>query len=71
MSTKKLTISVPEELADYLRSQPNTSAVVAEAVEEYRDRELHEQLEEAYRADAAESRRLHAEWEPVDFEEDG
>lgn len=68
MSTKKLTVSMPEDLADYLRSKPNTSAVVAEAVEEYRARELEKQLEAAYREDAAESRRLHEEWESVDAE---
>lgn len=68
MSKKKLTVSVPEDLAGYLRSKPNASAVVAEAVEEYRARELERRLEEAYREDAAESQRLHADWVSVDAE---
>jgi hypothetical protein len=68
MSKMKLTVSVPEDLATYLRSKPNVSAVVAEAVEEYRVRELAEQLEAAYREDASESERLHEEWQPVDAE---
>lgn len=68
MSKKRLTVSVPGEVADYLRSKPNASAVVAEAVEEYRARELEERLERAYREDAAESERLHGEWESVDAE---
>jgi len=71
MRTKKLTVSMPADLADYLRSKPNSSAVVAEAVEEYRARELEERLEEAYREDAAESERLHEEWESVDAAVDG
>jgi hypothetical protein len=68
MSKTKLTVSVPEDLAAYLRSKPNVSAVVAEAVEEYRVRELEELLETAYREDAPESERLHEEWKPVDAE---
>ncbi|HEX9699917.1 MAG TPA: hypothetical protein VGD06_10695 [Acidobacteriota bacterium] len=68
MSKIKLTVSVSEDLATYLRSKPNASAVVAEAVEEYRVRELEELLETAYREDAPESERLHEEWKPVDAE---
>lgn len=68
MSKKKLTVSLPGEIADYLRSKPNVSAVVAEAVEEYRVRELEEQLEDAYRQDAEESGRIHEEWSSVDAE---
>jgi hypothetical protein len=68
MSKTKLTVSVSEDLATYLRSKPNASAVVAEAVEEYRVRELEERLGAAYREDASESERLHEEWEAVDAE---
>jgi hypothetical protein len=68
MGTKRLTVSMPEELAEYLRSKPNASAVVAEAVEEYRVRELELRLEEAYREDAGESEKLHEEWSSVDAE---
>lgn len=68
MSRKKLTVSVPEELADYLQSKPNASAVVAEAVNIYRARELEARLAEDYRQDAAESERLNDEWRVVDAE---
>ena len=68
MGKIKLTVSVPEDLATYLRSKPNASAVVAEAVEEYRVRELEARLEAAYREDASESEQLHEEWETVDAE---
>jgi post-segregation antitoxin (ccd killing protein) len=68
MGRKKLTVSVPEELAEYLQSKPNVSAVVAEAVRAYRARELDTRLEEAYREGAAESARLNAEWRAADAE---
>lgn len=68
MSRTKLTVSVPEEMAEYLRSQVNASAVVAEAVEEYRARKLEERLETAYREDAEEAERLCEAWEGVDAE---
>ncbi len=68
MTKTKLTVSLSEELAQYLRSMPNASSVVAEAVAEYRARELEHRLEEAYREDAAESEELNGEWEGVDTE---
>lgn len=68
MSKAKITVSVPGDVADYLRSKPNVSAVVTEAVEEYRVRELEEQLEDAYRRDADESEQIHEEWSSVDAE---
>ena len=68
MSKAKITFSLPEELAKYLRAQPNASSVVAEAVEEYRASELEARLEEAYRQDAEESQQLHEEWQAVDVE---
>jgi hypothetical protein len=71
MPKVRLTISVDEGIAAYLRAAPNASAVVAEAVEEYRVRRLEEELEEAYREDAEESARLDAEWREVDPEMDG
>ncbi len=68
--TKKtrLTISVAPGLAEYLRSAPNASALVAEAVEEYRARALRRELEEAYREDADEASRINSEWEAADAE---
>lgn len=68
MSKAKLTVSLPQEVAEYLRSTPNASAVVAEAVVEYRARETEKELEAAYLQDAAESERLNRDWESVDAE---
>lgn len=63
-----MTISVAEEVADYLRSTPSVSSTIAEAVEAYRARELEERLEEAYREDATEADELNREWESADAE---
>ena len=68
MSKAKLTISITEELAEYLRSTPSVSSTIAEAVEAYRARELEAKLEEAYSEDAAEAERLSREWESADAE---
>jgi len=68
MSKAKLTISIDLELAEYLRGTPSVSATIAEAVAEYRVRELAAELEEAYREDASEAARLNRDWEPVDTE---
>ena len=68
MSKAKLTISVPEELAEYLRNTSSVSSTIAEAVEAYRARELEARLEEAYREDAAEAEQLGREWESADAE---
>ena len=64
----RITVSLPVETARYLRSTSNASAVVREAVEAYRTRQLAQRLEEAYRADAAETERLNREWEHADAE---
>jgi hypothetical protein len=68
MSKVKMTISVDEEIAGYLREAPNASAVVAEAVEVYRAQKLEQRLEAAYQEDAAASEALNREWEPADAE---
>ncbi len=70
MSKAKLTISIDEELVEYLRSTPSVSSTIAEAVEVYRARELEASLEEAYKEDAEESKRLNEEWSGVDAELD-
>ena len=64
----RVTVSLPVETARYLRSTSNASAVVREAVEAYRTRELAQRLEEAYRAGAAETERINCEWERADAE---
>ena len=64
----RVTISVPTDIARYLRSTRNASALVCEAIRAYRARELERHLEEAYRADRAEAERINREWESVDAE---
>jgi len=66
MAKTKLTVSLSDDLVKYLRSTPNASSVVAEAVSEYRARDLEKQLEEAYKEHAEESAELNSEWERVD-----
>ena len=68
MPKVKLTVSLPQDVADYLRSTPNMSSTIAEAVMEYRARELEAALEKAYREDAEEADELNREWEIVDAE---
>jgi hypothetical protein len=68
MTRVKLTVSLPQEIVDYLRSTPSMSSTIAEAVVEYQARKLEAALEEAYREDAAEAEELNREWECVDAE---
>lgn len=68
MSKAKLTVSIDEELAEYLRTKPSVSSTIAEAVKVYRARELEASLEEAYKEDAEEAERLNGEWSGVDAE---
>lgn len=68
MPKKRITITVDEPVAEYLSSVSNTSAVVCEAVKEYRARQLEIELAAAYRDDAEASAELNAEWEASDAE---
>jgi hypothetical protein len=68
MVKKRITVTIDEDVADYLYRAANTSAVVCDAVREYRDRQLENELETAYREDAAASAELAAEWESADAE---
>lgn len=68
MTKKRITITVDEPIAEYLADLTNTSAVVCEAVREYRARELERELEAAYREDASDSAEINAEWESADAE---
>lgn len=68
MSKAKLTISIDEELAQYLRSTPSVSSTIAAAVVVYRARELEVKLEDAYKEDADEAERINEEWSGVDAE---
>ena len=64
----RVTISVPADIARYLRATPNASALVCEAIKVYRARDLARRLEEAYRADGEEAERINREWESADAE---
>jgi len=68
MAKKRITVTVDEDVAEYLYRAPNTSAVVCEAVRGYRDRQLEKELEAAYREDAAKNAEIAAEWESADAE---
>jgi hypothetical protein len=68
MSRTRITVSLPEELASYVRQAPNASALVAEAVERYRAEVARQDLEAAYREDAKEAAKLNAEWAAADAE---
>jgi len=68
MAKKRVTVTVDEDIAEFLYEAPNTSAVVSEAIRDYRARQLEKELEAAYRDDAAENAELAAEWEPADAE---
>ena len=68
MSKTKLTVSLPEELASYLRTRPNISSTVAEAVTEYRARQLERELAEAYREDAREAEAMNSIWKGAEEE---
>jgi hypothetical protein len=68
MAKKRITVTVDEDIAEFLYDVPNTSAVVSEAVRDYRARQLEKELEAAYRDDAAENADIATEWEPADAE---
>ena len=68
MPKKRITVTVDADIAEYLYKVPNTSAVVCEAVRDYRARQLERELETAYREDSADNAELAAEWEPADAE---
>jgi hypothetical protein len=64
----RVTVSVPEEVAAYLRSTSNASAVVAEAVSRYRVEQLEQELAAAYEADRADATAINDEWETAGAE---
>jgi len=70
MGRRRITVSIDEDVATYLDSVPNRSLIVAEAVRDYRARELERVLEAAYRQDHDETAALAAEWEASDTEVD-
>ena len=70
VAKKRITVTVDPDVAAFLYEVPNTSAVVCEAVREYRARQLEKQLEAAYSEGRHESAELAAEWEVTDAEID-
>lgn len=68
MAKKRITVTVDEDVADFLYTTQNTSAVVCDAVREYRARQLEKELEAAYTEDAAATAELASEWETADAE---
>ena len=68
MPKKRITVTVDEDVAKFLYSAPNSSAVVCEAVREYRARQLEKELETAYKEDAADTTEIASEWESADAE---
>lgn len=70
MAKKRITVTVDEDVASFLDSAPNTSAVVCDAVREYRARRLEKDLENAYTEDADETAEIASKWEPADAEVD-
>ncbi len=68
MGKKRITVTVDADVAEFLYGMPNTSAVVCEAVREYRARQLQRELEAAYSEDHDESAELAEQWEPADAE---
>ncbi len=65
-----MTISLDEDLAEYLRDTPSVSSTISEAVQEYRARTLAQELAEAYQADAEEAEQLNELWRSVSAEPD-
>ena len=72
MKTKRLNITLPEEIADRLSSIPNKSKYIADALNEKIKREKREALDallcEGYQATRLEGREINAEWEAVTLE---
>ena len=68
MAKKRITVTVDPDIAEFLYAVPNTSAVVSEAIREYRARQLEKELEAAYADGRDESAELAAQWEAADAE---
>jgi metal-responsive CopG/Arc/MetJ family transcriptional regulator len=69
MTTKRLNITLPEEVMASLEPISNKSRFIAEAVREKIAREARQRLDillcEGYRATASEDRRIAEEWDPI------
>lgn len=70
---KRLNITLPEEIDRYLRTIPNKSHFIAEALKEKLERErkkkLDELLIEGYKTTKEEDKKLNKEWEKITLED--
>jgi hypothetical protein len=66
VAKKRITVTVDADIAEFLYGMPNTSAVVSEAIREYRARRLEKELEAAYAEDRDEAAGLASQWESAD-----
>ena len=64
----QITVSLPQDLVQYVNSAPDANSLVAEALHLYREEELGAELARSYQEDAEETRRLHLEWSAADAE---
>lgn len=69
---KRLNITIPEEINEEIKSIPNKSSFIAEAIKEKIDRinkeKLDELLIEGYQATAKEDKMINDEWENITLE---
>ena len=69
---RRLNITLPEELTQDLKTIPNKSRFIADAVKEKlekeRKRRLNELLIEGYKATKEEDKKLNEEWEKITLE---
>jgi hypothetical protein len=68
MAKKRITVTLDEDVAEYLYETSNTSALVCDAVRDYHARQLEKDLEAAYREGSTESAEIAAEWESAGAE---
>jgi hypothetical protein len=63
MTQRQITVSLPQDLSQYVRMAPDASTLVAEALYRYRESEPRdEELARQYQEAAEESARLDREW---------
>lgn len=69
MTQRQITVSLPQDLAQYVQKAPDASTLVAEALYRYRDSEPRdEELARQYQEAAEESVGLDREWSLADVE---
>ncbi len=70
---KRLNITLPEEINEEIKSIPNKSSFISEAIKEKIDRMNKEKLDklliEGYKATAKEDKMINDEWENITLED--